>query len=171
MNASQGINGAAWKWSYKFGDGCEEYCQSWDIVVTQLSSPQDPRGCSLHPWKRSGPLGPEAFQHIILSWWWGQFESWRLWPGHWKHCSYCMHVRDMYYMCTYNFWMVLTLLIFSVALTPPGSGAEGQICSSIAEANLFGQMIDMYCLGLIFFMLCCPFSSDRKRDKVLMQYN
>lgn len=105
-----------------------------------------------------------------------------------------LHVRDMYYMCTYNFWMVLTLLIFSVALTPPGSGAQGQICSSIAsshlhispqqmvgvstpqdikqkEANLFGQMIDMYCLGLIFFMLCCPFSSDRKRDKVLMQYN
>jgi len=34
------------------------------------------------------------------------------------------------------------------------------------EANMFSQMIDMYCLGVIYFELCCPFSNDEKRDEV-----
>ena len=76
--------------------------------------------------------------------------------------------------------------MFSVALTPPGSGQSGISMASIRycmspekmaggstpsdqkqkEANMFGQMIDMYCLGLIYFELCCPFSNDKKRYEV-----
>ena len=76
--------------------------------------------------------------------------------------------------------------MFSAAMTP----GSGQSCISMAsirfcmspekmaggvstpqdqkqkDANTLNQMIDVFCLGVIYFRLCCPFSNDEKRDEV-----
>ena len=74
--------------------------------------------------------------------------------------------------------MSLTLL-FSAAMNPPRP--EGQSCSNVAGSPFYtspeqraglsiqrnqAQKIDMFAVGVIFFELCCPFTTEMERHKV-----
>jgi len=83
----------------------------------------------------------------------------------------CMAVQTVYNQ----------LLLTPAALNPAGTGPEGQTCSSVAGTHFYMspeqmagvrrprdqiQKLDVFALGVTFFELCCPFSTDMERFKV-----
>ena len=77
------------RWEYVLEATVNNAYKRYPVTIAKiviLSPSQDPEGSCLYPWEGANPLGPEAFQHFLFSWGWGQLESWRLRSGHWKRC-------------------------------------------------------------------------------------
>ena len=79
--------------------------------------------------------------------------------------------------------MSSTLLLFFVAMNPPR--LEGQSCSNVAGSPFYmspeqraglpiqrnqAQKIDMFAVGVVFFELYCPFTTEMERHTVSNKY-